>query len=34
MLAWMSDSVGKLLLLLQVAVGMLAAVFTLVTYVW
>jgi hypothetical protein len=33
LLAWMSDSVGKLLLLLQVAVGVLAALFTLVTYV-
>jgi hypothetical protein len=32
MLAWMSDSLGKLLLL-QVAVGVLAALFTLVTYV-
>ena len=32
LLAWMSDSVGKLLLLLQVAVGMFAAVFTLGTY--
>jgi len=33
LLAWMSDSVGKLLLLLQVAIGVLAALFTLVTYV-
>jgi hypothetical protein len=33
MLAWMSDGVGKFLLLLQVAVGVLAALFTLVTYV-
>jgi hypothetical protein len=33
MLAWMSDSVGKLFLQLQVAVGVLAALFTLVTYV-
>jgi hypothetical protein len=33
MLAWMSDGVGKLLLLLQVAVGVLAALFTLVTFV-
>jgi hypothetical protein len=33
MLAWMSDSVGKFLLILQVAVGVLAALFTLVTYI-
>jgi hypothetical protein len=32
MLAWMSDGIGQFLLLLQVAVGMLAAVFTLGTY--
>jgi hypothetical protein len=32
LLAWMSDGIGKLLLLLQVAVGVLAALFTLVTY--
>jgi hypothetical protein len=32
LLAWMSDGVGKLLLL-QVAVGVLAALFTLITYV-
>ena len=32
MLAWMSDGVGKLLLVLQVVVGLLAALFTLITY--
>jgi hypothetical protein len=32
LLAWMSDGIGKFLLLLQVAVGVLAALFTLVTY--
>jgi hypothetical protein len=33
LLAWMSDGIGKFLLLLQVAVGLLAALFTLVTFV-
>jgi hypothetical protein len=32
LLTWMSDGIGKFLLLLQVAVGVLAALFTLVTY--
>jgi hypothetical protein len=32
LLAWMSDGIGNFLLLLQVAVGVLAALFTLVTY--
>jgi hypothetical protein len=32
LLAWISDGIGKFLLLLQVAVGVLAALFTLVTY--
>jgi hypothetical protein len=32
MMAWMSDGVGKVLLLLQVAVGVLAALFTLATF--
>ena len=34
LLAWMSDGIGKFLLLLQVAVGMLAVVFTLGTFLW
>jgi hypothetical protein len=34
MLAWMSDGIGQFLLLLQVVVGMLAAVFTLGTFLW